>query len=134
MKIILHFFFFSLASFNSYGAAAAPTDIATQDLIKQALAIADPNTTDAHGNTLLHFAVISGNLQATKILLQKKVDVSIKNQFGDDALELAKFYEEIAVVDMIETHLLPEKEQETALHYQAETGDCRVKRTSCAIQ
>ena len=47
------------------------------------------NSQDTEGNTALHVAVMNGNIEATKALLDSGIDDSIKNDNGESALHVA---------------------------------------------
>jgi len=61
------------------------------------------NARDKKGNTALHFAAMRGNADAASALLKRNADVTIKNNEGKSALDLAKENKFDAIVKLITT-------------------------------
>ena len=59
-------------------------------ILQLANAGADLNLQDIEGNTPLHFACVTGNINAANALLKFKVDCSVKNKRGKTALQIAE--------------------------------------------
>ncbi|XP_074642183.1 protein fem-1 homolog A-like [Tubulanus polymorphus] len=47
------------------------------------------NAQDNSGNLALHYAIREGRLETVQLLVERKSDVSLKNEIGDDALQTA---------------------------------------------
>lgn len=59
---------------------------------------ADVNSQDKHGNTALHYAIMHRNTDCIKALLNKNIDLSIKNHDGKTAYDLLKMkFEDVSV-------------------------------------
>ena len=61
----------------------------------------DVHTTDTHGNTLLHTAVMVENLLIVRILLEYKANPHKKNKFGATPLSLSEDLENTQIIDML---------------------------------
>jgi len=64
----------------------------------------DVNAYDSEGNTLLHFAVRSGNLEFTKLLLDFGADIHARNYYGDTPLHWSVQSKNLDVVKMLLEH------------------------------
>jgi ankyrin repeat protein len=66
---------------------------------------ADPDVKDGYGNTALHIAIISGDLEMVKLLISHSADVNIKSSQGRTALQHAKFYDQKDIVNFLQDHI-----------------------------
>lgn len=57
---------------------------------------------DNVGNTMLIRETIAGNLTSVKVLLEKGADVSVRNNYGKNALDYAKAYGWTALADLLQ--------------------------------
>ena len=74
----------------------------------------DVNARDNSGNLALHYAVREGRLDTVRLLLKHGSDFSMKNDFGDDALQTAALRGSVSIVE----HILESTHQtlESAIH------------------
>jgi ankyrin repeat protein len=71
-------------------------------LVKKALEKgANINLRDSDGKAYLHNYIIRGNWDAIKILIDNKIDCSIKDNSGETALDLAERLAEPVVIEAI---------------------------------
>ncbi|XP_041368142.1 fibronectin type 3 and ankyrin repeat domains 1 protein-like isoform X2 [Gigantopelta aegis] len=66
---------------------------------------ADINAKDNDGKTCLMIAIINGHQALVELLLARRADVYIENQFGKTAIEMAKSTEKRNIIQTLETHL-----------------------------
>jgi len=60
---------------------------------------------DAEGNTYLHLAALSGNLDIFLFLLSRQVNIASKNEQGKTAIEMARIYKQKHILDYVKHHL-----------------------------
>ena len=100
-------------------------------IIKRILFRTDVNTCDMDGNTALHYAVLSGNLDLVNLLFKefdmhgKVSDHKIKNKEGKSAYDLAVESENTLLIDAFEKQisLLETKEKYTMFFQAIKNGD-----------
>jgi hypothetical protein len=77
---------------------------------------ANPNAVEpAEGRTALHLAIMQGNAETTRDLLEHGADLGIKDKSGHTPLELARQSDEPRVVEVIETYI--ERHSSSKLRY-----------------
>src|SRR5688500_3608210 len=99
---------------------------AVQRMIQRGM---DPNTSDAHGNTLLIIAASEGYFDLAKLLLTERARVRARNSIGDSALMLAAIRGHLEMVRLLAAYgadLNPSGW--TPLHYCASGGHTEVCR------
>lgn len=74
-----------------------PASACLQTLLEKG---ANANAKDKNNNTALHYAAGYGQADMVKLLLDHKADVSIKNDDGKTAKEVAQLNEQTAVVEL----------------------------------
>jgi len=62
---------------------------------------ADVNATLEDETTLLHCAVIAGDIKTAKLLIDRGIDISTENKWGITALQLAEMLHKQDVVDFL---------------------------------
>lgn len=105
------------------------------DMLRAMLKVgADPNLQPPYENTPLMAAIMSGNEEGVKILLEAKADIRLKDQDGHNALWLAAAYERDSIVNLLRqagdtdtwtpdlSTAQTEDEQIRILHYYAMTS------------
>lgn len=78
---------------------------------KEWLVFSDENGNNINANNYLHFAVLSGNYEMTKILLLAGLDLHSKIENGSTALDIAKKNNDNSMLKLLETGEIPENLQ-----------------------
>ena len=102
------------------------------DRLKSLLAEKSVNVhfVDSHKNSFLHYAVLVGNTEIITILIDRGVDISVKDKFGKTALETAKSLGNPRVISTLESvqHFsLPRNPPQAAAEGNVVSIDFRVK-------
>lgn len=63
---------------------------------------ANPNLTDTHGNTALHYAATNGSVACVRILLENNASNSTVNLEGMRPIDLARKYQNDLVINLLE--------------------------------
>ena len=95
----------------------------------------DVNATDKYGESALHFAVAYELYDATeKLLSSPEIDLSLKNQNGKTALDLAIEFKNQKIIDLIENHIAKQTEKSSTSASLSPTNQAKGKSSESLLR